>query len=84
MGVGKDVDLARRGSITNKASLSCFYLLKAMCKKMNLTLDTRISFVCPLSVLILDFGKCPNQKTHESESAGFLVQTGEDFGVTYK
>ena len=27
-----------------------------------------------LSKLILDFGKCPNQKTHESESAGFLVQ----------
>ena len=26
-----------------------------------------------LSKLILDFGKCPNQKTHESESAGFLV-----------
>ena len=22
---------------------------------------------------ILDFGKCHNQKTHESESAGFLV-----------
>ena len=28
-----------------------------------------------LSKLILDFGKCPNQKTHESESAGFLVRT---------
>ena len=27
-----------------------------------------------LSKLILDFGKCPNQKTHESESAGFLVR----------
>ena len=26
-----------------------------------------------LSKLILDFGKCPNQKMHESESAGFLV-----------
>ena len=26
-----------------------------------------------LSKLILDFGKCPNQKTHESESAVFLV-----------
>ena len=26
-----------------------------------------------LSKTILDLGKCPNQKTHESESAGFLV-----------
>ena len=26
-----------------------------------------------LSELILDLGKCPNQKTHESESACFLV-----------
>ena len=26
-----------------------------------------------LSKLILDLGKCPNQKTHVSESAGFLV-----------
>ena len=28
-----------------------------------------------LSKLILDFGKCPNQKTHKSENAGFLVLT---------
>ena len=28
-----------------------------------------------LSKLILDLRKCPNQKTHESESAGFLVLT---------
>ena len=28
-----------------------------------------------LSKLILNFGKCPSQKTHESESAGFLVRT---------
>ena len=27
-----------------------------------------------LSKLILDFGNFPNQKTHESEGAGFLVQ----------
>ena len=27
-----------------------------------------------LSELILDLGKCPNQKTHESESAGFLLR----------
>ena len=27
-----------------------------------------------LSKLILDFGKYPNQKTHERESAGYLVQ----------
>ena len=26
-----------------------------------------------LSETILDLGKCPNQKTHESESAGFLI-----------
>ena len=27
-----------------------------------------------LSKLISDFGKCPNQKAHESECAGFLVR----------
>ena len=26
-----------------------------------------------LSKSILDFGKCPNPKTHEGESAGFLI-----------
>ena len=27
--------------------------------------------------LICDFGKCPNQKTHESESAGFTLAYAE-------
>ena len=37
-----------------------------------------------LSDSIWDLGKCPNQKTHESESAGFLLLLKVVFIIDYK
>ena len=42
--------------------------LKKNCFVIRYTVQSNL-----LSELILDLGKCPNQKTHESESADFLL-----------